>query len=130
MKKIVLFIIAIVVITLHCTEEEEEPYFCHLYGYVLNENDSIGVNNLLLRIWHINPDDMDQLVVLDTVRTHTENSLFGFFEIDSVCYGTTKKQGRYVTIVVDSTYNPGWPSQYWTPDIYGEVDTITLYILD
>lgn len=129
MKKILLFIFAIAVISLHCAIEEE-PYLCHLYGYVLSENDSIGVNNLLLRIWHINPDDVSQLVVLDTVRTHTENSLPGFFERDSVCYGTSKKQGRYVRIVVDSTYNPGWPSQYWTPGIYGEVDTVTLYILD
>ena len=131
MKKIVLSIFAIAVIFLHCTTTDEEPLLCHLYGWVIEEEDSTtGVNNLLLKIWHINPDDLSQLVLLDTVRTRTEDSQGGFFEMDSVCYGTTKQQGHFVTIIVDSTQNPGWHTQFWYPDIYGEVDTITLYITE
>ncbi|MBA7664264.1 hypothetical protein ES703_72321 [subsurface metagenome] len=64
------------------------------------------------------------------VQIRYENSFPGFFEMDSVCYGTTKQQGRIVFIVIDSTENPGWPSQGWYPDIYGDVDTIILYIND
>lgn len=128
MKKIVLSIFAIAIISLHCATEEE-PYFCHLYGWLISADDSTsGVNDVLLKIWHLNPDDFTQYVLLDTFRTRTENSLDGFFERDSVCYGTTEQQGRFVTIVVDSVDNPTWHTQLWQPDIYGEVDTITIYI--
>jgi hypothetical protein len=132
MKSIFLVsIFAIAIITLQCTSEEE-PYFVHLYGYVIEEADSTtGVNDLLLRIWHLNPDNPSQTVLLDTIRTKTQDEFDGFFERDSVCYGTSQKQGQgYVAIVVDSTQNPGWPSQLWTPEIYGDVDTVTLYIQD
>ena len=49
--------------------------------------------------------------------------------MDSVCYGTTKRQGNLVFIGIDETENPGWPSQFYTPDIFGAVDTVYVYIL-
>ena len=53
----------------------------------------------------------------------------GFFEMDSVCYGTTNRQGNLVSIGIHENENPGWPSQFYTPDIFGDVDTVYIYIL-
>lgn len=127
MKKIVLLSILLAVITLNCTEEEE-PLICYLYGWVKRETDSTGVNDLLLRIRDINPNDVNQWRERNTT-TRTEDSIPGFFEMDSVCYGTSKMQGiGYVTIIVDNDSNPGWTTQYWQPNVYGAIDTVILYI--
>jgi len=126
MKNLMIFAFLIAILALNCTTEEE-PFICHLYGWVIH--DTTGVNNIKLKIWDINPYNVDQMRARETI-TRYENSFPGFFEMDSVCYGTTKQQGRIVFIVIDSTENTGWPSQGWYPDIYGDVDTIILYIND
>ena len=124
-----IFAFLIAILALNCTTEEE-PFVCHLYGWVIEEDDSTtGVDSVKLKIWDINPYNVSQMRARETT-TRPENFFPGFFEMDSVCYGTTKQQGRIVFIVIDSTENPGWPSQGWQPDIYGDVDTIILYIYD
>jgi hypothetical protein len=126
MKKLMIFAFLIAILALNCTTEEE-PLVCHLYGRVIH--DTTGVNDIKLKIWDINPYNVDQMRSRETT-TRDENSTPGFFEMDSVCYGTTRRQGSIVSVVVDSTDNPGWPSQIWQPDIYGDIDTIILYIND
>ncbi len=129
MKKIMIFSFLVVIVTLNCAIEGE-PIICHLYGWIIEEDDSTTrVNDIKLRIWDINPYNVSQMRARETI-TRTENSFPGFFEMDSVCYGTTKQMGRIVSIVIDSTENTGRPSQGWSPDIYGDVDTIILYIYD
>jgi len=126
MKKLMTFAFLIAILALNCTTEEE-PFVCHLYGWVIH--DTTGVNDIKLKIWDINPYNVDQMRSRETT-TRDENSTPGFFEMDSVCYGTTRRQGSIVSVVVDSTDNPGWPSQIWRPDVYGNIDTIILYIND
>ena len=129
MKKTILFIILVAIFTLHCTSEEE-PLICnHLYGWLINEEDSVtGVNDIVLEIKDRKPDDLSQWRIREDT-TRTEDSLMGFFEMDNVCYGTTFSQGvGNVVIRADSTKNPGWPTQFWSPTIRGDIDTIILYI--
>lgn len=118
-----LFLVAI-----NCGGEEEEPFICHLYGYMINNDNQQGVNNLIVRIYDINPYNVNSgRLRYDT--TMTQDSIAGFFEMDSVCYGTSKRQGNLVTIGLDGTENPNWPNQFYTPDIFGDVDTVFIYIL-
>ncbi|MGB7055474.1 MAG: hypothetical protein WBE28_09165 [bacterium] len=120
---LLLFLVAI-----DCGGEEEEPLICHLYGYMINNDNQQGVNNLIVRIYDINPYNVNSgRLRYDT--TMTQDSIAGFFEMDSVCYGTSKRQGNLVTIGLDGTENPNWPNQFYTPDIFGEVDTVFIYIL-
>lgn len=120
-------LIAVLLLLTGCPEEEE-PLLAHVYGYMRNESDSSGVDSITLRIQDIDPEQLDHIRERQTI-TATADSLAGHFEMDSVCYGTSKMQGiGYVTIIVDSTSNPGWPTQYWQPDIYGAIDTVILYL--
>lgn len=129
MKYLTLCLLAVITILfLPRCSEDEEPLLAHVYGYVRNESDSSGVNSITLRIRDIDPENVEDIRERETI-TRTEDSLAGYFEMDSVCYGTSNMQGiGYVTIIVDSTTNPGWPTQYWQPDVYGAVDTVILYI--
>ena len=138
MRKIVICLIPLLfVATFNCGGEPEEPFICHLYGYtqrirVINDSIPIydtlsGVNGLILRIYDIDPYDITSgRLRYDT--TETRDSIPGCFEMDSVCYGTTNNQGNLVSIGIDTTENPGWNTQYRTPDIYGDVDTVLIYL--
>ncbi|KPK64721.1 hypothetical protein AMJ83_00575 [candidate division WOR_3 bacterium SM23_42] len=131
MKKLLVIIIGLIVVLSVCTQEEE-PLFCHLYGYIILASDSVtGVNGITLRIWDLDPEDpTDYRRTPRETVTRTEDSLPGFFEMDSVVYGTDKNQGSFVRIVIDSLQNPGWTSQVHWPFIEGEVDTAIVYIVD
>jgi hypothetical protein len=129
MKKLLLLVAICTFFVFRCAEEEE-PFFCHLTGWVLNEDsaDSTGVNDIIVDVIDINPEDC-ALTRQRQATTRTEDSTLGYFEIDSVCYGTSQKQGTgYVTLRVDSLDNLGWETRMWAPDIYGEEDTVVLYI--
>jgi len=121
MNRIVLILGAIIImIALNCGEEEE-PLFCHVYGWVRRTADSTGINNLNVKIRDMDPDNLAVGRERETT-TSTNDSLDGFFEMDSVCYGTSQRQGTgYVRIVVAETDTS-------FPDIYGAMDTIELYI--
>lgn len=129
MKKLAIFALFFVFFAaVHCTGEDEEPLICHLYGYMINNNTQQGVNGLIVRIHDINPYDI-ATTRLRYDTTMTQDSIPGYFEMDSVCYGTTKRQGNLVVIGINETENPGWPGQYYTPDIFGDIDTVYIYIL-
>ena len=129
MKKALLFsILFFSIVAVSCTEEDE-PLICHLYGYVRDNNTGLGVDSIVLQIIElINPYDLNTgRLRYDT--TMTQDSVPGFFEMDSVCYGTNKRQGTgMVTIVIDSTLNPGWLSRIYPIDVVGDVDTVYVYI--
>jgi hypothetical protein len=138
MRKLPIFLIPVLLIlTIHCGQQEGEPFICHLYGYTQRirvVNDSIpvydtlpGINGLILRIYDINPYDVN-LGRLRYDTTVTRDSVPGCFEMDSVCYGTTTNQGNLVSIGVNATENPGWNTQYRMPYISGEVDTVLIYL--
>jgi len=128
MKKAALIVLLIALLVTNCLKEDE-PILCHLYGWAKSESDSTGINNLILQIKDINPDDIYYLRIRETT-TRNEDSVAGFFEMDSVCYGLTYQQGTgFVTIKVDSMQNPACSTQYWAPTIVGAVDTIILYVI-
>ncbi len=113
---------------LDCTEQEQELFFSQLSGWVRNEADSAGVNDLFLQIRDIDPDNPSQLRER-TTTTMTQGSLDGYFEMDSVLYGTSEFQGSgYVSIIADTAHNDDWPYHIWFPNIAGEVAAVTLYI--
>ncbi len=121
MNRIALLLIALVtMIALNCGEEEE-PFLSHVYGWVKRTADSTGINDLNIEVTDLDPYNF----VLGRERettTSTQDSLDGFFEMDSVCYGTTQRQGAgYVRIIVADT-------DTFFPDIRGAIDTIELYI--
>lgn len=128
MKKFTIFTFLIIIFTVHCTTTDE-PLVTHLYGYIRNASDSTtGINGLILQIRDINPYDFNYARIREDT-TRTEDSLDGFFEMDSVVYGTTGQQGTgYVAIFLDSLQNPGWSSWIWYPTLFGEIDTIILYL--
>jgi hypothetical protein len=126
-KMAILLITVISVVAISCADEET-PLICHLYGWARNQTDSTGITNLTLRIRDINPNNISFYRNRETTTITIEDSLDGCFEMDSVCYGTSNQQGYYVFICIDSTENPGYPSQAVQPFIWGEVDTITIYI--
>ena len=128
MKKILIILLFIsAYVAIDCTEEEK-PLICHLYGYMINNSTQQGENNLIVRIYDINPYDVSRgRLRYDTTSTKDANP--GYFEMDSVCYGTSKRQGNLVTIGLNDAENPDWPNQLYTPDIYGDTDTVYIYIL-
>jgi len=129
MKKIMLIILLIVSGYLSCTDAEE-PFLSHVYGWAYRMSDSTGINGLTIRIRDIDVYDLGQLRDR-TVLTETVDSLDGYFELDSVCYGTTHIQGiGYVIMSIDSVENPNWPDTSWLPDIRGPVDTVIFYLED
>jgi len=126
-KTIVITLFALLATATNCADEEEPLICLHLYGYAVRDDNQQGINGLALRIYDINPYDISVGRLRETT-TITQDSIPGFFEMDSVCYGTTKRQGNLVSIGIDSTQNPGYPSQYYTPFIYGEIDTVIIEI--
>jgi len=131
MKKIILFsIIVISIIVVGCTEEEEIPLICHLYGYIRDNETQQGVDGMVIQIIElINPYDLNSnRIRYDTTMMH--DSIPGFFEMDSVCYGTNKRQGTsMVSIGIDSTLNLGYLSRIYPIDVSGSVDTVYVYVL-
>ncbi len=124
MKKIIFLIIFIFVI-FDCAKKEE-LYFTHLYGWA--KYDTLGgINGLKLVIRDIRPDDTDYYRFRSVTTGYSNDSLPGFFEMDSVCYGTSNFQGgQIVAVLLDSVDNPGWPRQYWYLTLSGGVDTVEL----
>lgn len=126
-KKAIMLCMLLALCAVHCTEEEE-PLYSHVYGWVRRETDSSGVNDLILKVIDLDPDNIPDLRQRQ-VTTQTHDLLAGFFEIDSVVYGTDQRQGTaYVTFIADSLDNPDWPHTVWNPTVYGDVDTVILYI--
>lgn len=115
-------------VSIQCADDPGDPFYTDIYGWIQNINDSTGVSGLYLRIYDIDPNDLESSRMRE--RTTAEHdSVNGYFEIDSVIYSTTRMQGvGYVSIVVDSTTNPDWPSQLWQPTLRGGIDSIVLYI--
>ncbi len=126
MKNLILLMIA-AVFCIVCAREEQ-TYFCHLFGYIRDVTDSTGIDDMVIDIYDIDPERTNQSRQR-TVTSETRDSISGFFELDSVCWGTSQMQGvGYVTIRVDSTKNPGYPSETWQPDLHTAVDTVVLMI--
>lgn len=122
---------------IHCIDDPGDPLYTNLHGWIFHVDtidtapvitDTVGINGLHLRIYDIDPTNLDSSRLRE--RTTAEHdSIGGYFEIDSVLYATTQRQGvGYVNIVVDSTQNPGWPSQLWQPSLRDGEDFCTLYI--
>ena len=128
MKKICMLGVLVAMCTVYCTEEEE-PLFSHVYGWVrTSTEDSTGVNGLILKVIDLDPDNLPAFRQ-NTVTTVTHDQLPGFFEIDSVVYGTDQRQGTaYVTFIADTLDNPDWPYTVWNPNVTGDVDSVILYI--
>ena len=121
-------IILVALTTCILCSREEEAYYCHLYGYIRNMIDSTGIDGMQIDIYDIDPEQTNQ-TRLRSVTSTTADSISGFFELDSVCWGTSQVQGiGYVTIRVDSIKNPGYPNTNWLPDLHSAVDTVELYI--
>jgi hypothetical protein len=124
----ILFLLGICAAMIQCADDPGDPFYTDIYGWIRKSSDSTGVNGLNLRIYDIDPEDLNNTRIRERT-TAVYDSIDGFFQIDSVIFGTTKMQGvGYVSIVVDSTNNPGWPSQIWQPSLRGSVDSIILYI--
>ncbi|MEO0206230.1 MAG: hypothetical protein ABIL22_06105 [candidate division WOR-3 bacterium] len=123
MKKIIsLFVFIFVVFS--CTNKEE-MYFTHLYGWI--KYDTTGINGIKLLVRDINPENTNYYRFRPDTTDFSSDSLPGFFEMDSVCYGTSSYQGsQIVAVLVDSTDNPGWPRQYWYLNLSGGIDTVEL----
>jgi hypothetical protein len=127
MKKIIILLIFFVFVWINCTDDEE-PLLSHMYGWVYRTSDSTGINDITIKIRDIDPYDVKVLRDRNVI-TQSKDTLPGYFEIDSVCYGTTKIQGTtYVTMFIDSLDNPTWPDTAWHPDLHGPVDTVTIYL--
>jgi len=128
MKKILVFLLFLLAfLAIDCTDEEV-PFICHLYGYMINGNTQQGINDMIVRIYDINPYDVRRgRLRYDT--TITNDSIDGFFEMDSVCYGTSGHQGNLVMIAIDDSENPNWSDTFYTPDIFGDTDTVYIHIL-
>lgn len=127
MKKVIMLCVVVAMCTVHCTEEEE-PLYSHVYGWIKTVTDSSGVNGLILKVIDLDPDNIPALRQRQ-VTTTTHDLLAGFFEIDSVVYGTDQRQGTmYVTFIADSLDNPNWPHTVWNPNVSSDVDSVILYI--
>ena len=129
MKRALLLLFLIIVVIIGCTDAEE-PFLSHITGWAYRTSDSTGINGLTIRIRDIDVYDLSQLRDR-TIVTETKDLLDGYFELDSVCFGTTSIQGiGYVVIFIDSIDNPNWPDTNWFPDIRGPEDTIIFYLED
>ncbi len=123
MKKII-FLILLTFTIFNC-RQKEELYFCHLYGWM--QYDSTRINGIVLMVRDINPENTAYFRFRTDTTGYSPDSLPGFFEMDSVCYGTSNFQGsQIVAVLVDSIDNPGWPRQYWYLDLKSSVDTVEL----
>ena len=126
--KFLLLFLGLLFVILACSENED-LYFTHLYGWVKSRIDSSGRNNMVLSVGDINPENPNQNRLRDTTSAYNSDSLPGFFEMDSVCFATSSRQGsEIVGIAFDSTKNSGWPTQFQFFDLYGPVDTVIYYL--
>ncbi|MCX7994840.1 MAG: hypothetical protein N3A65_03570 [candidate division WOR-3 bacterium] len=123
--KIIISFIILALVVFNCTKKEE-LFFTHLYGWL--KYDTLGgINGLNILIRDINPENTGYYRFRPTKTGYSPDSLPGFFEMDSVCYGTSNFQGsQIVAVLLDSTNNPGWPRQYWYLTLTGGVDTVEL----
>jgi hypothetical protein len=129
MKHIIILLSLTALFCINCTDGAE-PLLSHVYGWANRKSDSTGINNLTIRIRDINCYALDQSRDR-TVLTHTVDSIDGYFEMDSVCYGTSNNQGTgYVIFFIDSINNPAYSDTNWFPDIQGPADTIIFYMED
>lgn len=127
MKITFLSLFSLALVFISCTDAEE-PFLSHVYGWAYRMSDSTGINGLTIRIRDIDVYDLSQLRDR-TVVTEIKDSLDGYFELDSVCFGTTSVQGvGYVVFFIDSIDNPNWPDTNWFPDIRGPEDTVVFYL--
>ena len=109
--------------------EEEVLYWTHMYGFAKLESSGSGINGLHLIIGDIDPENTNLTRIRETDTGYSPDSLRGFFEMDSMCYATSSRQGSgIVWIMIDSTDNPGFTSQYQYVDLSGPTDTIDYYI--
>jgi len=126
LKKFI-FLIVIAFTLFNCTHKEE-LYLTHLYGWV--KYDTTYINGIVLVVRDINPENTAYYRFRTDTTNYSTDSLPGFFEMDSVCYGTSSYQGsQIVAVLVDSTDNPGWPKQYWYLNLSGSVDTVELNLI-
>ncbi len=129
MKKIGFFL-PIILLCIACTESEI-PYFTHIYGRLkLQGTDSTFIGGVILQISDLNPADLSRFRIRE-VTTAMPDSILGYFEMDSVCYGTSAKMNNeIVSVYCDSIKNPAFPSLLWYPEIHGHngVDSIILNI--
>jgi hypothetical protein len=127
MKYLVALVCAVCIYT-NCGENEVR-YWTHMYGFAKLKSNGSGINGLTLKIGDIDPENTHLIRVRETVTAHSPDSLHGYFEMDSVCYATSSAQGsQIVWIMIDSTDNPGYHSQYQYVDLSGPTDTIDYYI--
>jgi hypothetical protein len=127
MKYFIALVCAVCVYT-SCAKDEV-LYWTHMYGFAKLESNGSGINDLTLKIGDIDPENTNLTRVRETITAHSSDSLHGFFEMDSVCFATGSMQGsQIVWILIDSTDNPGYTSQYQYIDLNGPIDTIDYYI--
>ena len=128
MKKYLLLGLLSSLVIMHCAEEDV-PLFSEVSGWLRqSESDSTGISDIILTVGDIDPDDIT-INRTRKVTTHEKDSLDGYWEMDSVCYGTTRQQGTgYVRITLDTLDNPTYPYRVWRPNIFGPADTIILYM--
>jgi len=129
--KLKFFPLAIVIffIFLACSQKET-PFFSHVYGWLrYNAQDTIGIDGVILTILDVNPDNPSYYRTrYDTTMSHDSHS--GFFEMDSVCYGTSGYlSSDLVKIKCDSLQPPLHKNLTWIPTIMGGVDTIFLNLI-
>ena len=130
MKYLIVMIFGVSLCT-NCLEKEVR-YWTHLYGFAKLESNGNGINGLTLIIGDIDPENTSITRVRETITANSADSIpaAGFFEMESVCYATENVQGsQIVWIMIDSTDNPGYTSQYQYVDLSGPTDTINYYIV-
>jgi len=131
MKKYFALAFLAALVIMHCAGEDDIPLFSDVSGW-LRQSDTLtaGINNIILTIGDIDPVDISHMRVRK-VTTQPNDTLGGYWEMDSVCYGTTQQQGTgYVRITLDTLDNPSYPYRVWLPNIFGPVDTVILYIYE
>jgi hypothetical protein len=130
MKSKIFPVIAFLFFIFLACPKKEIPYLSHVYGWLrLSTAESLGVNGILLQISDLNPEQPDRFRIRE-VTTQIRDARDGYFEMDSVCYGTSGyMSGDIVTIYCDSLKNPGWKTQWWNPSLKSEVDTIIIFIV-
>jgi hypothetical protein len=103
---------------------DDEPYFCHLYGYIRDASTNAGVDSLTFGLMEVITGRLRYYTTMAHDTTH------GYFEVDSVLYGTSSVQGSsMVAVVIDDSLSPGWLSRTYYIDVDGPVDTVYVSIM-
>jgi hypothetical protein len=129
MKKYLALVSFAVLVIANCSGEDAVPLFSDVSGW-LRQSDSLtaGINGVILTVGDIDPDDIARMRIRK-VTTQEHDTLGGYWEMDSVCYGTTLQQGTgYVRITLDTLDNPTRPYRVWLPNVFGPADTVILYM--